>query len=484
MRDRTLGLLVLGAIVLTYAPSLAGGWTWDDVGWASEPADLAGALFGKSDSPLWRPVATLPVHAIHALTPEPLAHRLSSLALHLVAVASVAAVARSMGARPVLAWFGAALFGLHAGSSEPVAWISAQTELVPAVLTLLGLAALARGREWTAGLLWALTPFGKEAWLLLPASGLVWCWGAGRFSARALGTAFAGCVAYLGLRQLAASNASFGSLDLDPFGSLGYITARGLTLLLVPAASDACPLYVAAPALGIVATIAVLAALPLARGRPWLAALLFPLFVLAPNALASARNGMGADRYYYLPIAGVGLAVALGAEALWRRRPEGAAPRALALAWAIPLALAFTTATRATDWGSNEALFSASLVRDPTNPFAAFGYGDVLRAAGRYEEAIPYYRIAMEHDARAVACLQECLGRLGRLEEVVALAPRSGAAPARANVVFALLGLGRLDEARIAIDAAVATFPEDPVLLGLRVDVDAAIAQAEAGGVP
>lgn len=471
---RRLGAAVLSAVGLTYLPSLGGGWAWDDRTWVDRPADIWGALVGSGDIPLWRPLGALPTVLLHAAGAGPLAHRLLSLALHLGAVAAVAGIARRSGARGTVAWFGAALFGLHAGSSEPVAWISGQTELIPAALTLLGWGALARafqgdatgGRrwEWAAGAAWALTPFAKEAWLLVPAAGAILCWGYGRWSWRALGTAAGGGATYLLLRQAAHSHASLDAISFEPFGPLGYLVRRGFELLLVPATADACPLYAPAYVTGILATLGVLVAIAASRRRPWLAAAVAMLPILAPNALAAARNGLGADRYYYLPLAALGVAVALGAEALLQRP----SPRGLALAWLLPLLLAPITMVRATEWGSSAALFSASLARDPTNPYAAFGYADVLSEAGRCADAVPLYRLALEKDIRALGPLQTCLGRLGRLDEIVALADRATTAPTSANLVRALLGLDRLADADRISQQAITLFPDDGPLYTLR----------------
>ncbi len=468
---------MLCAVILTYLPSLGGGWAYDDLTWATHPADLYAALHGAVGSPIWRPLGALPTALIHSLWVDPLPHRVLSLILHLVAVSAVGHIATAAGARPSLAWFAAALFGVHTGTSEPVAWISCHTELIPAVLTLTGWAALTRGKEWTAGLLWGLAPFGKEAWILLPLSGALWCLGTRRWSWRAVGTASLGAAVYLVLRQSAQTSASLGSIDPDILGPLGYIALRGIGLLFVPASADVCPLYAPAPTAGAVVLVAGLVALACTRGRPWLAALLVPLPILAPNALASARNGIGADRYYYLAIAGIAIAIALAAESLRSARPNWTPPRLFQAAWLIPVALAPLTALRARDWGDNLALFSASLAIDPVNPFSSIGYAAALSSADRCEEAIPHFRVGLKKDPQALTGLQACLGRLGHLEAIVALSAEVTTAQQVANLARALLLLGRTSDARMILDRATADFPDDHDLAALRDQAYAAAPQ-------
>lgn len=461
------------AVVIAYTPLWSGGWVWDDHQWADRVVD-PGTLLTAADS-LWRPLGTAPVLLLQWLLPAPWPHHLFSLGLHLVSVAAVAGIARACGARPSIAWLAAACFGLHAGASEPVAWMSCTTELVPAALTLVGWAALTRDRPWLAGVCFALTPFGKEAWLLLPVALLVWMWAAPRPSWRAWGLTVAGCVAYLLARP--ASFTPPAVAGFDPFGPLGAITLRGVALLLLPTTADVFPLYHPAPVVGAIATVAVLAAAAFARGRPAVAALLFGLPILAPNALAAAQTGIVADRYYYLPLACTAVAVALAGETLARRtmRP----PRALVL---LPVLLGVITFQRAAEWRTDATLFGASLAHDPTNPYAAFRLAhDLNTRQHRCAEAVPLYTIGIEADPRAISGLQACLTELGRLDEIVALAPRATTLAARKNLIRTYLTLGRVDEARTACVAAIDLFPADAPLralygaaLGRAGDIDAA----------
>jgi hypothetical protein len=492
---------------------MTGTWVWDDHGWAGRPVDVAAALFAGEDS-IWRPLGAAPVVILQWLLPLPWPHHVFSLALHLVSVVAVARVARGAGARPHIAWFAAACFGLHPGVSEAVAWMSSTTEIVPAALTLIGWAALARGwapvgnatgapgrsaegasprndpggppggAQWFAGACFALTPFGKEAWLLLPLSLLVWMLAAPRPIWRAWGVSVAGCVAYLVGRQFTATSTSLSASDFEPFGPLGATTLRGFQLLFLPATADVFPLYQAAPTVGLLAVVGVLGTAVLARGRPAVAALLFSLPVLAPNALAAARTGILADRYYYLPLACIAVAGALAGEGLVAASlaRRGTAPRSLWLLPAIPLLLGVVTFRRAGEWRTDATLFGASLARDPTNPYAAFRVGyDLHTRQHRCAEAIPLYRIGADVDDRAISGLQACLTELGRLDEIIALAPRASTLAARKNLIRTQLTLGKVDDALAACAEAIRTFPADAPLhalhgaaLGRSGDLDAA----------
>lgn len=509
--ERRLAALVLVAVVVAYAPVMTGTWVWDDHGWAERQVDLATALFAGEDS-IWRPLGAAPVFILQWLLPLPWPHHVFSLALHLVGVTAVARIARGAGTRPTIAWLAAACFGLHPGASEAVAWMSSTTEIVPAALTLVGWAALTRGwsavpeqnatgagrgarggrddtgggawrgaygAQWFAGACFALTPFGKEAWLLLPVSLLVWMLAAPRPIWRAWGVCVAGCVAYLVGRQFAGTSTSLSASDFEPFGPLGATTLRGFQLLFLPATADVFPLYEPAPTVGLIAVVGVLGTAVLARGRPAVAALLFSLPVLAPNALAAARTGILADRYYYLPLACIAVAAALGGETYARR---SRAPRSLWLLPAIPLLLGVVTFRRTGEWRTDATLFGASLTRDPTNPYAAFRVGyDLHTRQHRCAEAIPLYRIGADVDDRAISGLQACLTELGRLDEIIALAPRARTLAARKNLIRTQLTLGRVDDALATCAEAVRAFPADAPLhalhgaaLGRSGDLDAA----------
>lgn len=133
MRARGLLLLVLVAVVAVFAAALAGDLVYDDLTLiARNPAvlgpfdlsALAGSKLWGEEFAYWRPLTQLALWlgwqsggalGIHVL----------SLALHLGSVAVVFALARRLGAAPVAAALAALLFGLHPAHVESVAWCSA-----------------------------------------------------------------------------------------------------------------------------------------------------------------------------------------------------------------------------------------------------------------------------------------------------------------------------------------------------------------------
>lgn len=127
-------------------------------------------------------------------------------------------------------------------------------------------------------------------------------------------------------------------------------------------------------------------------------------------------------------------------------------------------------------------LIGAALALKPDAPDALFNYGNVLKGAGRLEEALaaydralavrPGYRAAQMARDETRGLLAEALNRRGNdaraagradnaladYDRALALAPHY--ADARNNRAVALWGLGRLGEALAGFDAALAVKPD------------------------
>ena len=180
--------------------------------------------------------------------------------------------------------------------------------------------------------------------------------------------------------------------------------------------------------------------------RPWLLAgwLWFLVMLLPAIGLVQVGFQAMADRYTYLPVLGLQLAVLwnLGEWPAWRARPVGAAAAGILVllgcaartwdqeaVWRSPVAL-FTHAIAVTGnndpaeaflgytlegYNRNEeaaAHCERSLQINPRNKLALFGLGRVREKQGRLEEAITCYRTALQLEPDDA----QCEYRLGRLQ--------------------------------------------------------------------
>ncbi len=450
---RAVAAVVLLAVVAAYGASLGGGWVWDDLEWALGPVDWHLLLVGER-ALIFRPLAGAAIGVVQALSAEAWVQRSVGLLLHLGAVALVAGIARGLGARASVAWFGAACFGLHPAMVEVVAWASCRSESVPSLLTLGAWLALVRGRPILAGGLLAAAPFAKEAWLVGPACVALWTIGTRRPAWTTVAIATLGSLAYLGVRHAVGFPFPMAPGRVNLPEAVGAFAARGAEVLLFPASADVFAPYVPHGALGIVVIGVGALAVVASRGRPALAAALFATPILTADALASATIGVVADRYFYLGVAGLAVALALAVEAVADRRG-----RVLPLAWALPALLSWPTHLRALEFTDDVRLFGASHALDPDNARAGFAHANALQRAGRCPEADPIYREVLDREPEARAAWMACLGKEGRFDEALALgagSERPDVRWARANV---LVDLERFDEAEASLRADAARYP-------------------------
>lgn len=449
--------LALLLVFLAYAPSLGNGWVWDDHQLLEHnPALWSPALiflrdvFGPEEltrAPVYRPLV-MATHALgQAVSPGPGIEHVVNLGLHLGIVALVAAIARRLGASNLGSWLGAAVFGVHAGASEPVFWVTGRHDLVPAALLLGGWVALIDRRSWVAGLLLALAPFCKEPYMLAPLTVLVWGLALRRFDLRAFFLASVGSAAYVGIRTGLGWPLPQDPATTLPFGAIGSAMARFIELLLVPASAAVMAREVPMPALGVGVVAASAVLLAFMWRIPRLAAVVAPLPVWAPGALASAYIGIVADRYAYVLFAGLGIVLAF------------ILPRLGRAAWLIPALLVPITVQRGFDWHDDRSIFAADLRIDPENPKAAYQVGHALHVVdGDCEAAMPLYRIALSKESRAATNLQACLMDGQRWAEAAELGDQTTTAAGAMNTARAHAQLG--DGGAVVTWAEIATTRE------------------------
>jgi len=192
------------------------------------------------------------------------------------------------------------------------------------------------------------------------------------------------------------------------------------------------------------------------RSRPYLlTGWLWFLGTLVP-VIGFVQGGQQsvADRYTYVPIVGLFIAVAWVAHAAAARTPHAARPLACATG-AVLIACAWATVLQQRHWRDRFALWTHVLEVAPDNPFGNYGMGRALLDVGQVEAAIPHLERAKSlnlpgwelNNRLGAACAQ-----LGRLDDAIAhfeeSARRRETSDALLNLGRALALRGRHDEAR------------------------------------
>jgi tetratricopeptide (TPR) repeat protein len=211
-----------------------------------------------------------------------------------------------------------------------------------------------------------------------------------------------------------------------------------------------------------------------ATGWLWFIGILVPVIGL----LQVGEQSM-ADRYMYLPIVGVFLVVVWGvADGLAGRAGSTAAviPQSgpflpLAIAGALVLAACgIRTWDQCQVWKSGESLFRHALAVTEKNWLASYNLGWILDDQGKLDEAVPYYRRAVElqpafHEAWnnlgcAYATRKQYAEALPCFEAALRLKP--GDVEFQKNVAGALTELGRNDELISRLQSILEKQPRNP----------------------
>ncbi len=424
--------LVLGVTGLVFWPALRLGFVWDDHLLLSEATRAGTGLdFRSLLSPYWaeltlteavvryaRPVTALSLQlqqAVHGNSP--VWFHLFNLLCHLFNVWLLLRLLIERAGATCTAALAALLFALLPLQVEPVAWISGRTDLLACLFGLAALTVHARARRcdrWAmaAGGLLLLSIGSKEVgWIFLPllalqallpgssapsraaeAKGLDAPEAPGRASEKARGglgrwcpivgaaaVGFAVRVVSLGPDAVSVPGAA------DPFWLplLRAATSAGhyLFLLLWPWNPSALPATRAlAPPTSLLfwAGVLCLLALPtlvartwnqrptVAFGLAWITLGLAPVLNLIPLSAPSPV----ADRFWYVPLAGVAVAIAGllhqdAASATHRAIPAARPVQRLytALLATLVVASAVTTSRRIPDWASDRTLWESEVAR-------------------------------------------------------------------------------------------------------------------------
>lgn len=440
--------LTLEGIHLVFTSSYAANW--HPLTWISHMVDVE--LFGL----------------------DPRGHHLTSLAIHAAAAALLLLTLWALTARAGPAFAVAALFATHPLRVESVVWAAERKDVLSGLLFFASLLAWVRytrrphpGRYVLATLLFALALMAKPMVITLPLVLLFldW-WPLGRL--RAVGpagstpsalrrfavfpfleklpfVALSLASAYLTLRAQAAGGAIVKLEDIS-FSArvanalLSYVNYLGMSAFPFGLANDYPHLKPDILDLRVVAAgIALLAASAgtwlLRRRQPWLITGWgwFLIMLVPVIGLVQVGDQARADRYTYLPLIGIVLALCWSLAALSSSRPARVhALRALtAAALAICIIL---TMRQVTFWRDSETLFNHTLRIARNSWKAANNLGVVRESDGRQDEAMHLYREA------------------ARMKPTAAI-PRH-------NIAKLLMLQGKTDEALEAFRAAVRAEPD------------------------
>jgi tetratricopeptide (TPR) repeat protein len=424
-----------------------GGLTWDGIVWAFTSAEYASN---------WHPLAWLS----HLLDVElfglsPRGPHLVNAGLH---AANAALLFLVLGAATAAFWrsaFVAALFALHPLHVESVAWVAERKDVLSCLFWLLTTGVYLRyarrpgpGRHAAVIALFALGLMAKPMLVTLPLVLLLLDWwplgrlaGAGSPAARPLRLRLIAeklplaVLAMLGaaLALLAQRRGgSVMSLQHFPFplrlenAFVAYVTY--VVKALWPANLSVLYPLAGIPAWKAAGSIIALsglswAAARSARRRPWLlTGWLWYLVTLLPViGLVQVGAQAMADRYTYIPLTGVFVAVAWGASRLLGDGRQ--ARRALAVAGGLGIAAcAALTSAQLDLWRDDLTLFTHALRVAPDNGDARYNLGRSLLARKRPAEAVVHLRRAVELSPASAAAWNDlglALKRLKRPSEAV-----------------------------------------------------------------
>jgi protein O-mannosyl-transferase len=497
--------LLLGALVVVYWRALHGAFLWDDDLHVTANPTIIGPLGLRE---IWTtaranyfPLVLTNFWAQHALWGlNPLGYHVVSFGCHLAAAALLWRVLLRL--RVPGAWLGAALWALHPVQVESVAWIAELKNTQSAVFFLAaiwfwlrwlehepfgqapGAAAESAGdpasvgrsghRHYVFALICAvLALLSKPSTVMLPVA-LALCswWERRRLSRRdllalapyfALSAVAAGWTVWEQKFHSGALGAAWSQTATERcliagrviWFYLGKLAWPDPLLFIYPRwkldATDPAG-YVPLLAAGIVAAVVWRYRDRAGGGRAaffagtFFVALLFP--VLGFFDVYFFRYSFVGDHFQYLASMGPLALAAAGLTRAWRRQ---AAP----VAGLVLLALGAIAAREAREYANNEALWRATLARNPDAVMAWLNLADTLAKQGRHAESIATFHRALQlapNDADAhndLGCEYVLIHRpadaLRHLERAVALQPKRP--EPHNNLGNALAGVGRADDA-------------------------------------
>jgi len=503
LRAARLWALAVGlAACLAYLPALRNGFVdLDDGNYVAEnrhtqklSVENVRWAFTAFYAGNWHPLTWLSHAADSALFGlDARRHHMTSVLLHAANAALLVLVLHRLTRAIAPSVLVGALFALHPLNVESVAWIAERKNLLSTLFWILTMGAYARyaerpapGRYALVVVLFALGLMAKPMLVTLPFVLLLLdAWPLRRFSRRALLekvplVALSAASSVVTVLAQRAGSAVVSTVDI-PMASrasnavVSYVRylaltvwPRGLSVLYpLPGSPEAPPIGAAALIFSAALLVAVTVFTVRARRRApfllvgwlWYVGTLVPVI-----GIVQVGGQAMADRYAYVPLIGIFIAVAWSLPSALLAPPVR--PAALATV-AVLAALGVATAARARVWHDPASLWRATLTTNPRSRTALINSGAQLIRLGRRDEAIARFRECLAIDpAHPLAALNlgAALAGMGREDEAVPhLRSAARAWPANAqaqlNLAWALEARGRRAEAARALRDAMAAAP-------------------------
>lgn len=149
-------------------------------------------------------------------------------------------------------------------------------------------------------------------------------------------------------------------------------------------------------ALAVIGAVVVAAVLAIRADRRMLVAITLIVVPLLPVSNVVPIYRAAADRYLYLPLAGVAVAVGLVLDAPWLAGRERLRSRLLIGAIVADILLGVGCMARQKVWADQLALWTDTFRKNPVAHTAAAGFAEALREAGRLPEAEQAARRAID----------------------------------------------------------------------------------------
>jgi len=422
---------------------------------------------------------------------DPAGHHITSLVLHTINALLLLWLLYRMTGDIWPSAFVAAIFALHPLHVESVAWVSERKDVLSTCLWLLTMLAYVsyaqdrmRSRYLLALGLFALGLMAKPMLVTLPlVLLLVDYWPLARegvsFHRLAVEKVpFAGLSGISVILTLIAQRSSMvsgGIMDI-PTRLTNAIVSYGRYIWMMLWPTDLAAYYphgnrpqlAAAIVIGVLLVMMTAVAIGCRRRFPYvLTGWLWYLITLVPViGLIQVGDQSHADRYTYVPLTGIFVAIAWAAQDLLKRVPSGKVPLSI-LAAIVLIAASASTRRNIEYWKDSVTLFTHTLAVAPENPRIEAYLGCVLEESGKPDTALPHLIKAISYrfnDGAAYGALGKVYAGRGDVDKAIGYYAEANKHPwmrpvGERNLGVYLVSLGRYDEALPHLEKAVELNP-------------------------